>query len=330
VSDTVPDQSLAGDEAAFAELLGRHRRELHLYCYRMLGSVTDADDLVQETIIAAWRGRADFAGRSSLRVWLYRIATNRCLNAIRDAKRRPPVAPAPPFEPPGPSGWGEVTWLQPYPDTWLSPGRHPGPAEHYEAREGVELAFIAALQRLPARQTAAVILGDVMGYSRDEVAVMLGTTATIVKGLLQRARTSLAQSHGTGGPPPPAAGSATERELARRFAHAFSADDVPGVIALLTDDAWLTMPPAPHEYHRAEAIAGFLRASAAARSGRRFVLQPERFNGQLAFACSLAPSGHPSRPDAGILVLTLRGNRIGGITRFLDPALPGRFRLDAV
>jgi RNA polymerase sigma-70 factor (ECF subfamily) len=313
----------AGDEAAFAGLFAAHRRELHRHCYRMLGSVTDADDLVQETMIAAWRGWADFAGRSSARAWLYRIATNRCLNAIRDGKRRPGPALAPPFAPPEPSRWGEVTWLQPYPDAWLA---GPGPAEQYEARESVELAFIAALQRLPARQTAAVVLGDVLGYSGAEVALMLGTTPASVKGLLQRARAALARDNGAG-VPAPAAGSAAEQELARRFARAFSADDVPAVVALLTDDAWLAMPPAPHEYHGPAAIAGFLQASADARaagSGQRFALTPARFNGQVAFGCTLGRSG------AGIVVLTLRGDRIGGITRFLDPALPARFRLDSV
>ncbi|HXP53551.1 MAG TPA: RNA polymerase subunit sigma-70 [Streptosporangiaceae bacterium] len=313
---TMLGRATGGDEAVFAELFAAHRRELHRHCYRMLGSVTDADDLVQETMIAAWRGWADFAGRSSARAWLYRIATHRCLNAIRDGKRRPGPAPAPPFTPPEPSRWNEVTWLQPYPDAWLG---EPGPAERYEARESIELAFIAALQRIPARQTAAVVLCDVLGYSGGEVALMLGTTPASVKGLLQRARAALARDGGAGVPagPAPAAGSAAEQELAQRFARAFSADDVPAVVALLTDDAWLAMPPAPHEYLGPAAIAGFLQASAAARaggSGRRFVLRPARYNGQVAFGCALG------RSDAGIVVLTLRGDRISGITRFLDPA----------
>jgi RNA polymerase sigma-70 factor (ECF subfamily) len=316
-------RATGGDEAAFAELFAAHRRELHRHCYRMLGSVTDADDLVQETMIAAWRGWADFAGRSSARAWLYRIATHRCLNAIRDGKRRPGPALVPPFAPPEPSRWGEVTWLQPYPDAWLG---EPGPAERYEAREAVELAFIAALQRLPARQTAAVVLCDVLGYSGAEAALMLGATVTSVKGLLQRARAALAQA-GPAGECAPAAGSAAERELAGRFARAFSADDVPAVVALLTDDAWLAMPPAAQEYHGPAAIAGFLEASAHARSagsGRRFVVRPARFNGQVGFGCALGGV------DAGIVVLTLRGDRICGVTRFLDPALPARFRLDSV
>jgi RNA polymerase sigma-70 factor (TIGR02960 family) len=313
------------DEAVFAELFAAHRRELHRHCYRMLGSVTDADDLVQETMIAAWRGWADFAGRSSARAWLYRIATNRCLNAIRDGKRRPGPALVPPFAPPEPSRWGEVTWLQPYPDAWL-----PGPAEQYEARESIELAFIAAVQRIPARQTAAVVLCDVLGFSGAEVAAMLDITATSVKGLLQRGRAALAAAGaevagevggvgGVGG-----VGLAGERELAERFARAFSADDVPAVVALLTDDAWLAMPPAPHEYHGPAAIAAFLLASVDARaggSGQRFALRAARFNGQPGFWCRLGSY------DAGVVVLTLRGDRIGGVTRFLDPALPARLRM---
>ena len=239
-----------------------------------------------------------------------------------------------------------MTWLQPYPDAWLSrmPGWPAGPAEQYEAREIIELAFIAALQRLPPRQTAAVVLCDALDYSQGEAAAILGTTAVRVKGLLQRARASLdqypslAQSRRTGEPPAPAVASATDRALARRFARAFSADDIPGVIALLTDDAWLSMPPAPHEYYGKAAIARFLQASVDAR-GRRFTLQPAHYNGQpafgcglgrAAFGCGLGPAGHGDRVDAGILVLAIRENRIQGITRFLDPALPARFQLDAV
>jgi RNA polymerase sigma-70 factor (TIGR02960 family) len=350
--DSAGGESAGGDEAAFAELFGAHQRELHLHCYRMLGSVTDADDLVQETMIAAWRGWADFAGRSSARTWLYRIATNRCLNAIRDGQRRPRLAPAPPFTPPEPSGRAEVTWLQPYPDAWLGPitpaEQLPGPAERYESRESVSLAFIAALQRLPARQTAAVILCDVLGFSGAEAAAMLGTTATSVKGLLQRARAALGADGGPGGrggrgalaggsaggsAGSPAGGSAAERELAERFARAYSADDIPAVVALLTDDAWLAMPPAPHEYHGPGVIAGFLAASAAARSrgsGRRFVLRPAKFNRQVAFNSSLAVPGQPTGSAEEVLVLTVRGSRIAAITRFLDPGLPARFQRDAV
>lgn len=318
-----------GDEEAFAELTAPYRRELHLHCYRMLGSITDADDLLQETMVAAWHGIGSFAGRSSLRAWLYRIATNRCLNAIRDTKRRPPPVPVPPFEPPEASRRGEATWLQPYPDAWLDqvPDPSPGPSARYQAAEAVRLAFVAALQRIPPRQTAAVVLCDVLDFSLSEVATMLETTPAAVKGLLQRARASLERQHLTGADPAPEAGSAADADLARRFADAFSADDVDAVVALLTDDAWLAMPPAPHEYHGTEAIAGFLRASAAGRAGRRLELVSTRANTQPAFACYLGGLDGPGAQPSGLVVLTLTGDRIAAITRFLDPELPSIFGL---
>jgi RNA polymerase sigma-70 factor (ECF subfamily) len=317
VVSSAPDRARA-DEAAFAALTDPYRRELHLHCYRMLGSVTDAEDLLQETMTAAWQGLEGFAGRSSLRTWLYRIATNRCLNAIRDSKRRPPAEPIPPFEPPPPSRRGEVTWLQPYPDARLD--ETPGPARRLEARETVELAFIAALQRLPPRQTAVVVLCDVLDFSTAEAAGMLETSPTAVKGLLQRARRSLDRERPAGGrPAAPEAGSAAELDLAQRFAAAFVGDDIDAVVALLTDDAWLAMPPAPHEYVGPEAIAGFLRASAAWRAGRELRLATTRANTQPAFAVYLGAPGRPAAGDpAGLLVLTLAGARIGGLTRFLD------------
>lgn len=324
---SILDRAQAGDGAAFAELTAGYRQELHLHCYRMLGSVTDADDLLQETMVAAWRGLGGFSGRSSLRAWLYRIATHRCLNAIRDAKRRPPLAPLPPFEPPDPSRWGDVSWLQPYPDAWLDsmPDQEPGPAERYEVREALELAFIAALQRLSPRQTAVLVLCEVLGFPLADVAGMLDTTPTAAKGLLQRARVSLDRQRGTSQEPRREPASAIEQELAMQFAAAFSADNVDGVIALLTDDAWLAMPPAPHEYQGADAIGAFLRASSTGRAGQRLALVPTRANGQPAFACYLEEPDHAARQPSGIVVLTVRGNQISTITRFLDPRLHRRF-----
>ena len=320
---SVLERARAGDETAFAQLMASYRRELHLHCYRMLGSVTDADDLLQETMVAAWRGLDGFAGRSSLRSWLYRIATNRCLNAIRDAKRRPPVAPVPPFEPPEPSRRGEVTWRQPYPDVWIDQAAspEPGPPERNQAREAIGLAFVAALQRLTPRQTAVVVLCDVLDFPLGEVAAMLDTTPVAIKGLLQRARASLDRQHVESSEPSPEPGSPAEAELARRFAVAFSADDVEGVVALLTDDAWRAMPPAPHEYHGTEAIAAFLWASAAGRAGRHLGLVPTRANAQPAFACYLGDPDDPTSRPSGIVVLSLSGNRIRSITRFLDSGL---------
>ena len=301
----------------FSDLIEPFRAELRVHCYRMLGSLTDAEDVLQETMLAAWRGRAEFEGRSTLRTWLYRIATNRCLNARRDQARRVPAEPAPPFTPPEPSRRGEVTWLQPFPDGLLAavPDRAPGPEARYGMREAVELAFIAGLQRLPPRQTAVLILRDVLGYSAEETATLLDTSATAVKGALQRARATL------GEPRPVTAPTAEERSLTRRFADAFTVRDVDALIALLTDDAWLAMPPAPHEYHGRPAIGEFLEVSGAWRGRRALRLVPTRVNTQPAYACYI-----DSAP-AGLMVLTLRGGRIAGMTRFLESEMLCRFGL---
>jgi len=329
VSRTALDRARDGDEQAFRELTAPHLRELHLHCYRMLGSLVDAEDLLQETLLAAWRGLDGFAGRSALRTWLYRIATNRCLNAIRDTKRRRPAEPVPPFDPPVPSRRSEVTWLQPYPDLWLEQAAvQPGPAERCLARETIELAFIAALQRLPPRQTAAVLLCDVLGFSTAEVAAMLDSSAAAIKGTLQRARASLDHCRTSTGETARGSHSARERQLARRFAQAFTADDIDGIVGLLTDNAWLAMPPAPHEYHGPEAIAAFLRASADWRAGRRIRLVPVRANMQPAFGCYLGDGTGPTAHPTGILVLTPSDERIRGITRFLVGELPRLFGLD--
>ncbi len=312
------EQARAGDAEAFRELVEPHRAELRVHCYRLLGSLTDADDLLQETLIAAWRGLAGFEERASLRTWLYRIATNRCLNALRDQGRRIPPAPVPPFTPPAPTRRGEVTWLEPFPDALLDgiPAQAPGPEARYETREAVELAFVVALQRMPPRQAAVLVLRDVLGYPTAEVAALVGTTATAVKGALQRARAAL----DAGGPAAPAPSPVAEQQVARRFAEAFTAADIDRVVALLTDEAWLSMPPAPHEYHGRRAIAEFLRASATFDGARRRTLVPVRANNQPAFGVHLTePGGGP----AGLIVLTLTGPRIGALTRFLGVDLAG-------
>lgn len=324
------ERAREGDEQAFREITAPHLRGLHLHCYRMLGSLVDAEDLLQETLLAAWRGLDGFGGRSSLRAWLYRIATNRCLNAIRDTKRRRPAEAIPPFDPPEPSRRGEVTWLQPYPDACLeqTADQAPGPAMGYLAREEIELAFIAALQRLPPRQTAAVLLCDVLGFSTAEVAAMLDTSATAVKGALQRARASLEQARAAAGRGPARRpGMSQERELARRFAQAFTADDIHAVVDLLTDEAWLAMPPAPHEYHGSKAITAFLRASADWRAKRRLRLVPTGANTQPAFGCYLDDPNGPTARCTGVLVLTVSNDRISAITRFLDADLHRLFGL---
>jgi RNA polymerase sigma-70 factor (TIGR02960 family) len=306
-TDTAVPQN--GTVPAFEELIEAYQHELRLHCYRMLGSLSDADDVLQESLIAAWRGLPSYEGRASLRTWLYRIATNHCLNYLRDAGRRPTPEPVPPFDPPEPTRRAEVTWLQPYPTE---------PAAAAESRETVELAFIVALQHLPPRQTAVLVLRDVLGFSMQEISMMLGTQETAVKGLLQRARAGLPA---VAAEPAPAPGSTPERELTRRFAEAFTTDDIDTLVSLLTDDAWLAMPPAPHEYHGRGSIATFLHASAAGRGNRTIQLLPTRANSQPAFGCYYGPNA------AGLIVLTLAAERIRAITRFLDTGLPTRFGL---
>ncbi|MET8355074.1 MULTISPECIES: RNA polymerase subunit sigma-70 [unclassified Micromonospora] len=306
-------------QVTFEELVAEHRRELLVHCYRLLGSVTDAEDVLQEALLAAWRGLDGFEGRSSLRSWLYRIATNRCLNALRDRGRRIPSEPQPPFQPPEPSRRTHVTWLQPYPDALLEhvPDADRGPEARYAAREEIELAFIAALQRLTPRQAAVLVLCDVLGYPLGEVAPMLDTTPTAIKGLLQRARGAIERHRDPAREAPPAPGSARERQVVERFAEAFAGNHFDTLVSLLTDEAWLAMPPAPHEYHGVAAIISFLRTSAAWRVSQRLRirLRPTRMNGQPAFVSHLVGDG-TERPG-GLVVLTLAGDRLSGMTLFL-------------
>ncbi len=316
------------DEDPFRALVEPYRRELQLHCYRMLGSLTEAEDAVQETLLAAWRGLPGYEGRASIRTWLYRIATNRCLNARRDAARRVPAEPRPPFTVPPPTARDEVTWLQPYPDALLPADPAPGPEARYETREAVELAFVVALQRMPPRQAATLVLRDVLGFGPAEVAGMLGTSETAVKGTLQRARAAIGSERATPAagrapaPPKPAGGAG---DVPRRFADAFTAGDIDRLVGLLTDDAWLSMPPAPHRYRGGAAIAGFLRASWTFRPGRRITLLPIRANAQPGFAAyASGPAGTEAVP-AGLIVLTLRGDRIAAVTRFHLSGLYGRF-----
>jgi RNA polymerase sigma-70 factor (TIGR02960 family) len=329
VSERALALARAGDEHAFRQLTDPHRRELQVHCYRIVGSVQDAEDLVQETLLAAWRGLEQFHGRASLRAWLYRIATNRCLNALRDSARRPAQAVAPATELPEPTRRAEPVWLQPYPDVLLEdlPDTSPGPEARYLAREAIELAFIAGLQGLPPRQRAALVLRDVLGFQTAEVASMLDTTEASVKGALQRARATLDASRPdrerAAAPP---AGSGPERELVGRFADAVETGDIDAVVALLTDDAWVSMPPAPHQYQGRAAIGAFLRDRARLRGGP-LRLVPTRANGQPAFGAYFpAPHTAIARPY-GFVVLTLDGDRISDITWFADTSVFAHFGL---
>ena len=317
----------AGDEEAFRELVDPYRGELQVHCYRILGSVQDAEDLLQETLLAAWRGLERFDGRASMRSWLYRIATNRCLNALRDRGRRPREVPAM-AEPPEPTRRSEPLWLEPYPDALLDrvADTSPGPEARYEFREAVGLAFVTALQRLPPQQRVVLVLRDVLGFRTAEVADMLETSEAAVKGALQRARASLETRRDRDRERARPPRSPRERELVGRFADAVESGDVDGVVSLLTDDAWLTMPPQPFEYQGHAAIAGFLHDRAALR-GAPLRLVPTRANGQPAFGCYL-PDAHGAiaRPY-GLMVLTLDGDRISAITWFGDSRVFPHFRL---
>jgi RNA polymerase sigma-70 factor (ECF subfamily) len=321
------------DEEAFAELAERFRTELQLHCYRILGSVQDAEDLVQETLLAAWHGYERFEGRSSLRSWLYRIATNRSLNALRDRGRRPQALPGPPDgtpAPPPPTRLGESVWLTPYPDVLLEAvaDRAQQPEARYETREAIGLAFVAGLQRLPPRQRAVLVLRDVLAFRAAEVAEMLGLTEVSVNRTLQRARKRLDQV----APPgrrelAPLPGSREERELVDRFTTAFEAGDVAGVVALLGDDALLTMPPEPLEYQGAAAISRFLSTVPAGGALERFRLVPTRANGQPAFGCYLRDEHAPIAHAYGLMVITLSGDRISAITGFPDTSVFASFGL---
>jgi len=314
----------AGDGDAFDELTEPYRRELQVHCYRMLGSFQDAEDAVQDTLLAAWRGFGGFEGRASLRTWLYRIATNRCLNARRAAgRRRAKEWDIPHVEPPEPTRLGEVVWLQPYPDALLAgaPGVPPGPEARYEQTEAVSLAFVTALQVLPPRQLAVLILRDVLGFHAGEVAGMLDSTVESVASALKRARASLQRRWPAvpGREPPPAPGSPAEDALVARFVSAWESADLGALVALLTDDVFMSMPPMPFEYEGPDAVARFCASLFGA--GRRFDLVPTRANGQPAAGAYLrAATG--TRHGVGLYVLTLTGDRICALTRFENAVLP--------
>jgi RNA polymerase sigma-70 factor (TIGR02960 family) len=323
-----PAVARTGDADAFRALTEPYRRELHLHCYRIVGSLEDAEDLVQETLLAAWRGLEAFEGRSSVRTWLYRIATNRSLNAVRAAARRPVPAPTgPPADLPEPTLMTDEVRLQPLPDRWLEGlADHSQPEARYETREAVGLAFTIALHRLPPRQRAAVVLCDVLGFGVAEAADTLEVSPGAVKGALQRARATLdadRPSPGDAVPPSPA----RERDLVGRFTDALQAGDTAAMVSLMTEDAWLTMPPRPHAYQGRVAIARFFDERAR-HHGAALRAIPTRAHGQPALACYLPLPSGSTRP-AGILVLTVGGAGISAVTRFGGDGLLRHFGLPA-
>jgi RNA polymerase sigma-70 factor (ECF subfamily) len=313
-----------GDGDAFRELTEPYRRELQVHCYRMLGSFADAEDALQDTLLAAWQGFGGFEERASLRTWLYRIATNKCLDARRSASRRPAREwDVPNAEPPEPTRLGEVVWLEPYPDALLegTTGVPLGPEARYEQAEAVSLAFVAALQVLPPRQVAVLILRDVLGFHASEVAGMLDSTVESVNSALKRARATLQrrQPPADGRQPPPASGSPAEDAIVAKFVRAWESADLDALAALLTDDVFISMPPMPFEYEGRDLVARFCASLFGA--ARRFDLVPTRANGQPAFGAYLRTPNGISH-GVGLYVLTLTGDRICAMTRFEKSVLP--------
>jgi RNA polymerase sigma-70 factor (TIGR02960 family) len=313
----------AGDGDAFQELIEPYRRELQVHCYRMLGSFQDAEDALQDTLLTAWRGLQGFEGRASIRTWLYRIATTRCLNARRSAgRRRAREWDVPQVEPPEPTRLGEVVWLEPFPDILLEGATDVplGPEARYEQSESISLAFVTALQVLPPRQLAVLVLRDVLGFHADEVADMLDSTVDSVKSALKRARASLQRRQPMADrEPPPASDSPSEDAIVAKFVRAWESADLDTLVTLLTEDVFVSMPPVPFEYEGRDAAAGF--CASIFRSGRRHDLVPTRANGQPAFGAYLrTPTG--IRHGVGLYVLTLAGDRICAMTRFENSVLP--------
>jgi RNA polymerase sigma-70 factor (TIGR02960 family) len=330
VTEQTLSRARAGDEDAFRELTDPYQRELRLHVYRIVGSPQDAEDVLQETLLAAWRGLEQFQGRASVRAWLYRIATNRSLDALRARRRRPEDLQRM-TEMPEPTRYGEAIWLQPYPDALLDdiPDHAPGPEARYETREATALAFIVGLQHLPPQQRAVLVLRDVLGFRAGEVAEMLDASDASVNSLLRRARAALeSRLPATGRERAPLPNSKLERDIVGRFATALESGDADAVVALLTDDAWLTMPPEPYEYQGPIAIGAFLRDRTLRRGSP--LLVPTRANTQPAFGVYFpAPQTEIARPYA-MLVLTLEGDRISAITWFGDSSVFPNFGLPRI
>ena len=321
--ESVLARAQAGDSDAFQRLVDPYRRELHVHCYRILGSFHDTEDVLQETLLSAWQALDRFDGRS-LRAWLYRIATNRCLNFLRDTSRRPkastevdsrsPFADAAHSDAP----W----WLEPYPDALID-DVEPGPEARYDARESIALSFVAGLQRLPTQQRAALVLGDVLGFSAVEVAEILGSTPASVNSALQRARAGFQPQGG-----PDRVGlprSRHEVRVVERFVDAIQRDDLDGIVAILTADAKLTMPPEPFEFHGPRPIAEFLHQ--VGFRGQDLKVVPTRANNSPAFGYYRPDPNANVYRASGFIVLSVAGEQVSSMTRFGDKSLFACFGL---
>lgn len=329
-ADFTLEAARGGDEQAFARLIAPHRRELRAHCYRMSGSLSDADDLLQETFVRAWKGLPRFEGNASLRTWLYKVATSACLDALESKSRR--LLPADLGPPAGPSGSVgepllEPVWLEPCPEEFYT-DVPTSPEARYSARESVALAFLVALQLLPAKQRAALILHDVLGWRAAQCAELLDTSIAAINSALQRARETIAQRAGALRAAPPTIDDATTRVLAK-YMHAWELADVSMLVSLLHDDATLAMPPLPGWLQGARAIGASIAAMVFDGDARgRYRLLKTNANGVPAYAAYGRAADGALRPVA-LHVLELQGDRIGAITAFMNPALFAAFGLPA-
>jgi RNA polymerase sigma-70 factor (ECF subfamily) len=299
-----------------------------VHCYRVLGSAEDAEDAVQETFLAAWQHMPAFEVRASVRTWLYRIATNQCLDALRSARRRIPREASVPDSPaPAPTAASEVIWLEPYPDVLLDglPDETPGPAARYQAREAISLAFVASLQLLPPRQRVVLVLRDVLGYHAREVAVMLEATEGSVTSALRHARANLRRRLPAPADPAPAPGSPAEQAIVERLTAAYETGDVNTLVSLLSEDVTITSPLAGGRYV-GTAVARRLFETVIFPPGRAYRLIPTRANGQPAFGVYVRDPATGVFRVNGMLVLTLAGDRVRAMTRFDNTSI-ARFGL---
>ena len=325
------DPTWTVDRDAFQQLAEPYRRQLQVHCYRMLGSLHEAEDLVQETFLRAWRARQRFEGRTSFRNWLYRIATNACLNAIAARPSSGRITPDM-YGPPAdqfPSGKlpTEVAWLEPYPDSELDgiADAALGPDARYELQESVQLAFVAAIQQLPARQRAVLLLRDVLGWSAAETAQLLDASVASVNSALQRARATLETRFPAGEPSRTPSTDDNQRDLLERYVHAWEAKDIDGLVALLREDAVLSMPPWPHWYRGRDAIRTFLVWAWRSRTDSALRMVPVGANRQPAFVYYFADPGSIEFVAHGIMLVTLRDDAVAAMMVFRDMGLLSGF-----
>lgn len=322
--------ALAGDPGAFASLTEPFRKELLTHCYRILGSLEEAEDQVQETFLRAWRRLETYQGRASLRAWLYKIATNACLDALHRLPKRslpvehyPPADPSRPPEPPV----TEPVWIEPFPDGLLAPVET-SPEARYEARESISFAFLIALQELPPRQRCALILAEVLDWGAAEIAKILDVSDSAVNSLLYRARLTLKQRYQREGALKPKPAGERLAQLLERYLRAWEAADIDGIVSLLTDEATFPMPPLPSWYRGRDAIRAFIQAtSLAGEAAGRWKLLPIRANGLPGFAFYLRQVDTVKYLPFALQVLTFEGDQISDVTTFGTPGLFPAFSL---